>query len=111
MTTKTTPPNSDGISKFLNSILKQSATDMKDEISTDDFSVLVTSVKILAQELQSITRSVELIINAMEQQNAAIGEIYSVQEFVLKQLKSEAESNLETSLTQPVNKVKKEKPN
>jgi hypothetical protein len=110
MTTKTTPPTNDGISNFLNSILKKS-TATPSEISPEEFAVLVTSVKIIAQELQSVTRSVELIINAVEQQNKAISELYTVQEFVLKQLKNEVEDKLETSLSPSTPKAKKEKPN
>jgi hypothetical protein len=110
MTTKTTPPNNDSVSNFINSILKKSTT-ATSEISPEEFAVLVTSVKIIAQELQSVTRSVELIISAVEQQNKAINELYTVQEFVLKQLKTEVEDKLESSLSPATPKAKKEKPN
>jgi hypothetical protein len=110
MTTKTTPPpNNDAILNFLNSILKN-MSDLKD-VTPEEVAVLTASVKILAEEMKHIARSVELLLTAVQQQNTAISELYTVQEFVLKQLKNEVEDKLETSLSPSTPKAKKEKPN
>lgn len=109
MTTKTTPPpNNEGILNFLNSILKN-MSDLKN-VTPEEVAVLTASVKILTEEMKHVSRSVELLLTAVQQQNIAINELYTVQEFVLKQLKTEAESGLETSLAKTT-KTKKEKPN
>ena len=110
MTTKTNPPPSnDGILNFLNSILKN-MSDLK-EVKPEEIAVLTASIKILAEEMKHITMSIELLLTAVQQQNTAISELYTVQEFVLKQLKTEIDDKLETSLTSSPAKNKKEKPN
>jgi hypothetical protein len=85
-------------------------SDLKD-VTPEEVAVLTASVKILAEEMKHIARSVELLLTAVQQQNTAISELYTVQEFVLKQLKNEVEDKLETSLPPSTPKAKKEKPN
>jgi hypothetical protein len=85
-------------------------SDLKD-VTPEEVAVLTASVKILAEEMKHIARSVELLLTAVQQQNTAISELYTVQEFVLKQLKNEVEDKLETSLSPSTPKAKKEKPN
>ena len=85
-------------------------SDLK-EVKPEEIAVLTASIKILAEEIKHITMSIELLLSAVQQQNTAISELYTVHEFVLKQLKTEVDDKLETSLTSSPAKNKKEKPN
>lgn len=71
-------------------------------------SILAASVSIIANELKQIAQSVELLITAVANQNKAISDLYTVQEFLLKQVKNEVE--MEAKLPD-LNKAKREKPN
>lgn len=74
----------------------------------NETSILAASVSIIANELKQIAQSVELLITAVANQNKAISDLYTVQEFLLKQMKNEVE--MEAKLPD-LNKVKREKPN
>lgn len=74
----------------------------------NETSILAASVSIIANELKQIAQSVELLITAVANQNKAISDLYTVQEFLLKQMKN----GLETEQKLPdINKTKREKPN
>lgn len=74
----------------------------------NDVSILAASVTIIANELKQIAESVDLLITAVANQNKAISDLYTVQEFLLKQMKN----GLETEQKLPdINKTKREKPN
>lgn len=102
----------EGLINFLTSILK------KNESSTvrpTETSILAASISILAVELKKIAESVDYLVkavanqnNAIDSQNSAILEIYTVQEFMLKKMKSEIESEQKIP---DINKSKREKPN
>jgi len=72
-------------------------------------SILAASVSIIANELKQIAESVELLITAVANQNKAISDLYTVQEFLLKQMKNGLES--EEQKLPDINKSKREKPN
>lgn len=71
-------------------------------------SILAASVSIIANELKQIAQSVELLITAVANQNKAISDLYTVQEFLLKKVKNEVEAE---SKLPDLNKTKREKPN
>ena len=75
----------------------------------NETSILAASVSIIANELKQIAQSVELLITAVANQNKAISDLYTVQEFLLKQMKNEVE--LEANKLPDLNKIKREKPN
>lgn len=105
MTTNNQPPSndkSDGLLAFLTSILKKSAE------LPQDVSMLSTAVSMLAEQLVQVMKSIESIIVALDNQNKAIGDLYTVQEFLLKQLKPDL--GLDSSLP-TINKSKPDKPN
>jgi asparagine synthetase A len=107
MTTNNQSKN-DGLINFLTSVLKKGdeTQDKKDA----EFAMLAASVSILAEELKQIASSVELLISAVANQNKAISDLYTVQEFLLKQMKLDLSAPEETKLPD-INKVKREKPN
>ena len=107
MTTNNQSKN-DGLINFLTSILKKGEEDQDKKAS--EFSMLAASVSILAQELKKIADSVDLLITAVANQNKAISDLYTVQEFLLKQTKVDLSAPEENKLPE-INKVKKEKPN
>lgn len=106
MTASNQPPNNneknDGILAFLTSILKKSAD------IPQDVSMLSAAVSILSDQLAQAIRSIELIISAIDNQNKAIQDLYAVQEFLLKQIKSDA--GLDSALPS-LGKIKPDKPN
>lgn len=95
----------EGLINFLTSILKKSEENTEKPSET---SILAASVSIIANELKQIAQSVELLITAVANQNKAISDLYTVQEFLLKQVKNEVE--MEAKLPD-LNKAKREKPN
>jgi len=105
MTTSNQPPNNEkneGILAFLTSILKKSAD------LPQDVSMLSTAVAMLADQLEQVTNSIYTIISAIDNQNKAIKDLYTVQEYLLKQMKPD--TSLDSSLPS-INKSKPEKPN
>jgi len=104
MTTNNPPPNekNDGLLTFLTTLLKKSAE------LPQDVDMLSKAVSILAQQIAQVMKSLESIISAIDNQNKAISDLYTVQEYLLKKLK--ADSDLESSLP-AVGKPKTEKPN
>lgn len=105
---KNPPPPNDGVLNFLSSILKKSEEGQK--VSPQEVEALAAGVRILSHEMKSITQTIELMLTAIQNQNNAISELYTVQEFVLKKIKDETETKLDTVLeVKPKNKP--EKPN
>jgi len=106
MTASNQPPSSkeknEGILAFLTSILKKSAD------LPQDVSMLSTAVSILTEQLMQVIRSLEHIVTAIDNQNKAIQDLYVVQEFLLKQMKSD--HSVDSSLPNMV-KTKPDKPN
>ena len=100
MTTKTTPKN-DSMLSFLTSVLKRSVD------LPEDVSLLSAGIKVIAEELKFLTQAVTSLATTVQKHNEAISDIYSVQEFILKQLKP---SSGGTTLP-PINKDKAKKPN
>jgi hypothetical protein len=74
-----------------------------------DVDMLSKAVSILAQQLAQVMKSLESIISAIDNQNKAISDLYTVQEFLLKKLRTDS-ADLESSLP-TINKPKTEKPN
>ena len=101
------PPKNEGLLNFLTTVLKKTAEIPEDV--TKNVEILTASVKILAEELKTLTNSVELIVTTVQNQNTAITELYTVQEFILKQMKKSTDG-LDTALPDP-NKTKIDKPN
>lgn len=96
----------EGLINFLTSILKKNEEGAQ---KPNETSILAASVSIIANELKQIAQSVELLITAVANQNKAISDLYTVQEFLLKQMKNEVE--LEANKLPDLNKIKREKPN
>jgi len=99
------PPRSEkneGILEFLTSILKKSAD------IPQDVSLLTTAVSMLTEQMLQVLKSIESIVVAIDNQNKAINDLYTVQEFLLKQIKPDlgADSSLPS-----MNKSKPDKPN
>jgi len=99
------PPRSEkneGILEFLTSILKKSAD------IPQDVSLLTTAVSMLTEQMLQVLKSIESIVVAIDNQNKAINDLYTVQEFLLKQIKPDlgADSSLPS-----MNKPKPDKPN
>lgn len=92
----------EGLLSFITTVLKKSAD------LPSDVSILAASVKILSERLQTIASSVAILAKSVQEHNAAIDELYSMQAFVLQQLKSQqgVDSKLPT-----LNKTKSDKPN
>lgn len=106
MTASNQPPNNseknDGILAFLTSILKKSAD------LPQDVNMLSAAVSILTDQLTQVIRSIGHIVTAIDNQNKAIQDLYTVQEFLLKQLKSDL--GMDSSLPS-IGKTKPDKPN
>ncbi len=79
-----------------------------DSDKPNDLSILAASITIIANELKQIAQTVDHLITAVANQNKAISDLYTVQEFLLKQMKNELETE---SKLPDLNKAKKEKPN
>lgn len=108
MTTSNQPPSSkeknDGILAFLTSILKKSSSSDLPQ----DVNFLTAAVSMLTDQLTQVIRSVESIVVAIDNQNKAINDLYTVQEFLLKQLKPD--HGIDSSLPS-ISKTKPDKPN
>lgn len=106
MTTNNQSKN-EGLLNFLTSVLKKDPDESESE-KTSKISILSASVSIIATELKQLAESIDLLITAVANQNKAISDLYTVQEFLLKNMKNsvEAESKLPD-----LNKTKREKPN
>lgn len=104
MTKNDPPPNekNEGLLTFLTSLLKKNAD------LPQDVDMLSKAVAILAQQITQLMKSLESIISAIDSQNKAISDLYTVQEYLLKRLKTD--SDLESSLP-TISKPKTEKPN
>jgi hypothetical protein len=104
MTKNDPPPNekNEGLLTFLTTLLKKSAD------LPQDVDMLSKAVALLAQQITQIMKSMESIISAIDNQNKAISDLYTVQEFLLKKIK--ADTDLDSSLP-AVKKTKTEKPN
>ena len=105
MTTSNQPPSNeknDGILAFLTSILKKSAD------IPQDVSLLTSAVSMLTEQLMQVIRSIESIVIAIDNQNKAINDLYTVQEFLLKQIKPDM--GIDSSLPS-ISKAKPDKPN
>jgi hypothetical protein len=100
MTTKPPPEKNDGLLNFLTTVLKKSAD------SSESFATLVSSVELLAEQLKYVTKSIESIVVALQNQNAAIMDLYTVQEFLLKKEKIQ-----DVEMLPQIKKPKDEKPN
>lgn len=102
----------DGFLNFLTSILKKEETSNSQSDKPVDrpkeTSILTASVAIIASELKQLAASVDMLVTAVANQNKAISDLYTVQEFLLKNLKNDIE--LESKLPE-INKTKREKPN
>ena len=81
MTTKTTTPKNEGVIALLGSILKKSVE------LPEDVSLLANAVSNLADELKTLSKTVSMMATAIYQHSTAINEIFTVQEFILKQMK------------------------
>lgn len=106
MTTSNRPPSNeknDGILAFLTSVLKKS-TDIPQDVS-----LLTSAVSVLTEQLVQVLKTIESIVVAIDNQNKAINDLYTVQEFLLKQ-QTKPEPGIDSSLPS-VNKVKPDKPN
>lgn len=103
--TKNNQQKNDGLLNFLTSILKKEEGPEKPKEAT---SILTASVAIIASELKQLASSVDMLVTAVANQNKAISDLYTVQEFLLKNLKQDVE--LESKLPD-INKTKREKPN
>jgi hypothetical protein len=107
MTTSNQSKN-ESLLNFLTSVLKKTEKEEK----PNEISILTASVTILASELKQMAETVDLLITAVGNQNKAISDLYTVQEFLLKQLKSDIASVGTEEVSLPsINKTKKEKPN
>lgn len=85
MTTNSQPPKNDGLLNFLSSILKKTTEENK------EFNVLVASVTYVAEQVKDLTKTVELMITAVHNQNKAISDLYTVQEYLLNRVKQDQE--------------------
>lgn len=103
--TKNNQQKNDSLLSFLTSILKKEEGPEKPKETT---SILTASVAIIASELKQLASSVDMLVTAVANQNKAISDLYTVQEFLLKNLKKDVE--LESKLPD-INKTKREKPN
>lgn len=91
----------DGLLSFITTVLKKSVD------LPPDVNILAASVKLLSERMQTIANSVAVLAKSVQEQNAAIVELYSMHVVVLQHLKAQhADSNLPT-----LNKVKSDKPN
>lgn len=106
MTTSNQSKN-ESLLNFLTSVLKKSDKDEK----PNEVSILAASVTILANELKQMSETVDLLITAVSNQNKAISDLYTVQEFLLKQLKADISAQAPGDTLPPISKTKKEKPN
>jgi hypothetical protein len=102
--TKNNQQKNDGFLNFLTSVLKKEDGQEKPK----ETSILTASVAIIASELKQLASSVDMLVTAVANQNKAISDLYTVQEFLLKNLKNDIE--LESKLPD-INKTKREKPN
>ena len=102
MTMKQPPQKDEGILDLLTNILKKS------DVSIDDFNLLTNSVDVMSRQVLDMAKSIELLMTEIQNQNKAISDLYTVQEFLLKNLKKDVE--LESKLPD-INKTKREKPN
>ena len=102
MTTSNQPPKNEGLLTFLSAILKKSSE------TPQEIGLLATAVSMLSEQLTQVVRSVEAIITAIDNQNKAISDLYTVQEYMLKQMKPDL--GLDASLP-AVKKPKPDKPN
>lgn len=103
--TKNNQQKNDSLLSFLTSILKKEEGPEKPKETTN---ILTASVAIIASELKQLASSVDMLVTAVANQNKAISDLYTVQEFLLKNLKKDVE--LESKLPD-INKTKREKPN
>lgn len=101
MTTNSQPPKNDGLLNFLSTLLKKTSEDNK------EFNILVTSVTYIAEQVKDLTKTVELMITAVHNQNKAINDLYTVQEYLLTRVKGP-----EQDISLPdTSKSKNQKPN
>jgi len=103
MTTKQPPQKDEGILDLLTNILKKS------DVSIEDFNLLTKSVDIMSQQMLDMTKSIELLMTAIQNQNKAITDLYKIQEYLLGQLQMDAAP--EQPLFVETKKTKNEKPN
>lgn len=103
MTTKP-PPKDEGLLNLLNNVLKKS------NVTNEEFESLVSSVEVMSKQLLDITKTVELLMVAVQNQNKAISDLYKVQEILLTTLTTTS-SPAESTYFIDVNKTKNEKPN
>jgi PleD family two-component response regulator len=97
----TKTPKNESMLSFLSTIIKKSVE------LPEDVSILATSVKSLAEELQYLSRAVAMLTVAVQKHNTAISELYAMQDFILKQIKPVSTDAKLPSLT----RTKSEKPN
>jgi hypothetical protein len=104
MTTNDPPQNekNEGLLTFLTTLLKKSAD------LPQDVDLLTKAVSILTHQLSQVMKSLESIISAIDNQNKAISDLYTVQEYLLKKLKTD--SDMDSGLPS-MTKTKTEKPN
>jgi len=102
MTTNNPPPKNEGLLTFLSTILKKSAE------TPQEIGLLAAAVTMLSDQLTQVVKSVEVIITAIDNQNKAISDLYTVQEYMLKQMKPDL--GIDSSLP-AVKKPKPDKPN
>lgn len=103
MTTKQPPQKDEGILDLLTNILKKS------DVSIEDFNLLTKSVDVMSQQMLDMTKSIELLMTAIQNQNKAITDLYKIQEYLLGQLQMDAAP--EQPLFIETKKTKNEKPN
>lgn len=101
MTTKT-PKNDASMLAFLTSVLKRSVD------LPEDVNILTTAVSSLARELQYLAKAVAMLTVTVQKHNTAISDLYTMQDFILKQIKPA--SSTDTKLPS-LNKDKTQKPN
>lgn len=86
---------------FLTSVLKRSME------LPEDLTLLTESVKSLAEEVKYLTSLIVTMATTLQKHSEAIDDLYSVQEFILKNLKGSSSEVKTSALT----KSKPQKPN
>lgn len=91
----------EGLINFLASVLKKPENQVSPE-NTNDINLLSSSMIILSEEIRQIQETIELLTKAITNQNSAINDLYTVQEFLLKQIKASISNDL-PSIKKPKN--------
>jgi len=92
-----TDPKNDGVLKFLQAVFK------KDNRDADEITYLSAALTLLASDVELLSKSLDSIIKAVQQQNKVISDLYVVQDYLIRKIgATELLGELEKDLSQTV---------